>query len=113
MKKIILAFCLFALASCTSTHGIPVSEKKEGWFNTVRRGDLIVTPNPLSMLNPFLDRGFMYCKANDKADSILADPVCYKVRYSTFDNEKPRAESNKFEEKLKEEKTKSEEKTKK
>ena len=113
MKKIILAFCLFALASCTSTHGIPVSEKKEGWFNTVRRGDLIVTPNPLSMLNPFLDRGFMYCKANDKADSILADPVCYKVRYSTFDEEKPRAESNKFEEKVKEEKAKSDEKTKK
>jgi hypothetical protein len=49
MKKIILALCLFALASCTAT----------------------------------------------------------------FDNEKPRAESNKFEEKLKEEKTKSEEKTKK
>ena len=113
MKKIILAFCLFALASCTSTHGIPISEKKEGWFNTVRRGDFVVIPNPLSMLNPFLDRGFMYCKANDKTDSILADPVCYKVRYSTFDNEKPRAESNKFEEKLKEEKTKSEEKTKK
>jgi hypothetical protein len=113
MKKIILAFCLFALASCTSTHGIPISEKKEGWFNTVRRGDFIVPPNIFSMFNPFLDRGFMYCKANDETDSILADPVCYKVRYSTFDNEKPRAESNKFEEKLKEEKTKSEEKTKK
>ena len=88
-------------------------KKKEGWFNTVRKGDLIVPPNPLSLLNPFLDRGFMYCKANDKADSILADPVCYKVRYSTFDNEKPRAESAKFEEKIKEEKAKSEEKTKK
>ena len=113
MKKIILAFCLFALASCTATQGIPISEKKEGWFNTVRRGDFIVPPNPLSMLNPFLDRGFMYCKANDKADSILADPVCYKVKYSTFDEEKPRAESAKFEEKLKEEKAKSEEKTKK
>ena len=113
MKKIILAFCLLALASCTATHGIPVSEKKEGWFNTVRKGDLIVPPNPISMLNPFSSRGFMYCKANDKTDSILADPVCYKVRYSTFDNEKPRAESNKFEEKIKEEKTKSEEKTKK
>ena len=113
MKKIILALCLFVLTSCTSTHGIPVSEKKEGWFNATRRGDFRVIPNPLSMLNPFLDRGFMYCKANDKADSILADPVCYKVRYSTFDNEKPRAESNKFEEKLKEEKAKSEEKTKK
>ncbi len=113
MKKIILAFCLFALASCTSTHGIPVSEKKEGWFNAVRHGDYMVPPNPLSMLNPFLDRGFFYCKANDKADTILADPICYKVKYSTFDNEKPRAESNKFEEKLKEEKSKSEEKTKK
>jgi hypothetical protein len=112
MKKIILAFCLFALVSCTSTHGIPISEKKEGWFNTVRRGDIEYL-NPFSLLNPFLDRGFMYCKANDKTDSILADPVCYKVRYSTFDNEKPRAESAKFEEKLKEEKTKSEEKTKK
>jgi hypothetical protein len=113
MKKIILAFCLFALASCTSTHGIPVSEKKEGWFNTVRQGDYMVPPNPLSMFNPFLDRGFVYCKANDKADTILADPICYKVKYSTFDNEKSRAESNKFEEKLKEEKSKSEEKTKK
>ena len=113
MKKIILAFCLFVLASCTSTQGVPVSEKKEGWFNTVRRGDFIVPPNIFSMFNPFLDRGFVYCKANDKIDSILADPVCYKVRYSTFDNEKPRAESNKFEEKIKEEKTKSEEKTKK
>ena len=113
MKKIVLAFCLFALASCTSTHGIPVSEKKEGWFNAVRRGDFMVPPNPLSMLNPFLDRGFVYCKANDKADSILADPICYKVKYSTFDNEKARAENNKFEEKLKEEKAKSEEKTKK
>ena len=113
MKKIILAFCLFALASCTSTHGIPVSEKKEGWFNAVRQGDFMVPPNPLSLLNPFLDRGFVYCKANDKTDSILADPICYKVKFSTFDNEKPRAESNKFEEKIKEEKTKSEEKTKK
>jgi hypothetical protein len=112
MKKIILALCLFALASCTSTHGIPASEKKEGWFNTSRRGDIAYL-NPFSLLNPFLDRGFMYCKANDKVDSILADPVCYKVKYSSFDNEKPRAESAKFEEKLKEEKAKSEEKTKK
>ena len=32
MKKIILAFCLFALASCTATQGIPISEKKEGYL---------------------------------------------------------------------------------
>ncbi len=108
MKKIVLACCLFVLASCTSIHGVPVSEKKEGWFNGVRRADIEYSQNPLSLLNPVADRGFMYCKANDKADSILADPVCYKVKYSTFENEKPRAESDKFEEK-----PKSEEKTKK
>ena len=37
----------------------------------------------------------------------------YNKLYSSFDNEKPRAESAKFEEKIKEEKAKSEEKTKK
>ena len=113
MKKILLAISILSLASCSTVNGYLVSEKKEGWFNAIRKGDFMVPPNPLSMLNPFLDRGFVYCKANDKADSILADPICYKVKYSTFDNEKARAESNKFEEKLKEDKAKSEEKTKK
>ena len=49
--------------------------------------------SPFSFLNPFVQRGFMYCKANDKNDSGLADPVCYRVRYSSYLDEK----SNHFE----------------
>jgi len=63
------------------------SEKKEGWFNGIRRSD-IGPASPFSFLNPFVQRGFMYCKANDKNESGLADPVCYRVRYSTYSEEK-------------------------
>jgi hypothetical protein len=92
MKKILLTFCVLTTVSCTSVSGRLVSEKKEGWFNGIRRSD-IGPASPFSFLNPFVQRGFMYCKANDKIDSGLADPVCYQVRYSTFSQEK----SNHFE----------------
>jgi hypothetical protein len=87
MKKILLTLCVFATASCTSVSGHLVSEKKEGWFNGIRRSD-IGPASPFSFLNPFVQRGFMYCKANDKNESGLADPVCYRVRYSTYSEEK-------------------------
>ncbi len=87
MKKILLAISLVSLASCTSVSGHLVSEKKEGWFNGIRRSD-IGPASPFSFLNPFVQRGFMYCKANDKNESGLADPVCYRVRYSTYSEEK-------------------------
>jgi hypothetical protein len=87
MKKILLAISLVSLASCSTVNGYLVSEKKEGWFNGIRVSD-IGPASPFSFLNPFVQRGFMYCKANDKNDSGLADPVCYRVRYSTYLNEK-------------------------
>jgi len=87
MKKILFAISLVSLASCSTVNGYLVSEKKEGWFNGIRVSD-IGPSSPFSFLNPFVQRGFMYCKANDKNDSGLADPVCYRVRYSTYLNEK-------------------------
>jgi hypothetical protein len=87
MKKILLTLCIFVTTSCTSVSGHLVSEKKEGWFNGIRRSD-IGPGSPFSFLNPFVQRGFMYCKANDKNESGLADPVCYRVRYSTYSEEK-------------------------
>jgi hypothetical protein len=87
MKKILLTFSILAITSCSTVNGYLVSEKKEGWFNGIRVSD-IGPSSPFSFLNPFVQRGFMYCKANDKNDSGLADPVCYRVRYSTYLNEK-------------------------
>ena len=87
MKKILLAISILSLASCTTVNGYLVSEKKEGWFNGIRVSD-IGTASPFSFLNPFVQRGFMYCKANDKNESGLADPICYRVRYSTYSQEK-------------------------
>ena len=93
MKKILLAISLVSLASCSTVNGYLVSEKKEGWFNGIRVSDagsssLLSYINPFSFLNPFAQRGFMYCKVNDKNDSGLADPVCYRVRYSSYSQEK-------------------------
>lgn len=88
MKKLFIIFLLLFTVSCTSIQGVLVTEKKEGWFNGVRVGDLIISPNPFSFLNPFLDRGFYYCKANESDGTPLANPVCYKVKYSTYKDEK-------------------------
>ncbi len=88
MKKISLVILLLINISCTSTLGVPLSDKKEGWFNAIRRGDYVVLPNPLSVFNPFLTRGFMYCKANDIEGTPLANPICYEVKYSKFTTEK-------------------------
>jgi hypothetical protein len=102
MKKIISILSLSFLISCSSIHGVPLTDKKEGWFNGVRKGDAIVPPNPFSIFNPFLTRGFLYCKANDIEGSALANPICYEVKYSTYNSEKPRYENDKtFEKKSK------------
>ena len=111
MKKILLIALLTSiLSSCTATKGVLVSEKKEGWFNGVRNGDYVFLPNPLSMFNPFLDRGFFYCKANEIADTALANPICYQVRYSSYSSEKEEYDEQKARElaneKYKEEKRK-------
>lgn len=87
MKKISLVLAILITSSCTSVTGHLVSEKKEGWFNGVRRSD-IGPVSPFSFLNPFVQRGFIYCKANDMNEQGLADPVCYRVRYSTYSEEK-------------------------
>ena len=76
------------MASCTSIYGTSVSDKKDGWFNGIRSGDFVVLPNPLSFLNPFLDRGFYYCKSNTEDNSPLANPICYKVKYSSYTDQK-------------------------
>ena len=105
MKKLFIIFLLLFTVSCTSIHGVLVTEKKEGWFNGVRVGDLIISPNPFSFLNPFLDRGFYYCKANETDGTPLANPVCYKVRYSSYNDESSKYEREKnYEVKLKEKK---------
>ncbi|NBX52461.1 MAG: hypothetical protein EBT63_02265 [Proteobacteria bacterium] len=69
-------------------YGTSVSDKKDGWFNGARKGDFVVLLNPFSFLNPFLDRGFYYCKSNDEDNTPLANPICYKVKYSSYIDQK-------------------------
>ncbi|MFM6973040.1 MAG: hypothetical protein ACKO47_02185 [Alphaproteobacteria bacterium] len=105
MKKLALIFLVLFVTSCTSTKGVAVHEKKDGWFNAIRVGDYIFLPNPLSFLNPFVDRGFYYCKANDNDGTPLANPICYKVKYSSYNDEKSKYDREKdYEVKLKEKK---------
>ena len=86
MKKILICLFVFLVTSCTAVNGYLVSEKKDGWFNGIRVSD-VGRVSPFSFLNPFAQRGFMYCKSNDNGNG-LADPVCYRVRYSSFSEEK-------------------------
>ena len=106
MKKIISLLALLTIFSCSAIHGVPLTDKKEGWFNAVRKGDYIVPPNPLSIFNPFLTRGFLYCKANDIEGTPLANPICYDVKYSSYNSEKSKYENDKSYEKKSEIKTK-------
>lgn len=86
MKKLLICFIVSLITSCTTVNGYLVSEKKDGWFNGIRVSD-VGRVSPFSSLNPFAQRGFMYCKSNDNGNG-LADPVCYRVRYSSFSQEK-------------------------
>jgi len=101
IKKNIIIVALLTTFSCSSIHGVPLTDKKEGWFNGVRKGDIISPPNPFSFFNPFLTRGFLYCKANDIEGSALANPICYEVKYSSYNSEKSIYENDKtFEKKV-------------
>ncbi len=88
ISRLISALSLFFLVGCASTHGSFITEHKNAWIDGY------------NLKSIFADKGLLFCMANVKEDTGLADPVCFETRFEEYEDEKPRLEKERRSEEL-------------